>query len=190
MPDMQDDQADPQDRAETLDETNLTEDGQEIANFDEIEDVYDATQKRGDADDEQALALDAADYDPDDLDEEAIEEDDFDPDIAVKSAVGRRVGGFDEDRPGRDTVAGQRQVGDADAVEGGEDDFTDFQSRRLSDDDLTNLGYAEDRRAHEAHPGPEDVEDNRDPKTEKRRDRTVEDTFPASDPPPTSPGAD
>ncbi len=32
-----------QDRAEILDETNLTEDGQDIANFDDIPDVYDAT---------------------------------------------------------------------------------------------------------------------------------------------------
>jgi hypothetical protein len=41
-----------QDRAETLDETNLTEDGEEIANFDDIPDVYDATAAAGDADED------------------------------------------------------------------------------------------------------------------------------------------
>ena len=38
--------------------------------------------------------------------------------------------------------------------------------------------------------GPQDVEDTRDHKTEKKLDRTVEDSFPASDPPSASPGAD
>ncbi len=37
-----------QDRAEILDETHLTEDGDRIANFDEIPDVYDATRAEGD----------------------------------------------------------------------------------------------------------------------------------------------
>jgi hypothetical protein len=38
--------------------------------------------------------------------------------------------------------------------------------------------------------GPHDVEDNREHKTEKKIDHTVEDSFPASDPPSASPGAD
>ncbi|MFZ5670084.1 MAG: primosomal protein [Pseudomonadota bacterium] len=54
-----------QDRAETLDETNLTEDGGEIANFDAIDDVYDATRAEDDDDiegyDEED---DAGDFDP------------------------------------------------------------------------------------------------------------------------------
>ena len=41
-----------QDRAEILDETNLTEDGEDIANFDDIPDVYDAVAARGDGEDE------------------------------------------------------------------------------------------------------------------------------------------
>lgn len=40
-----------QDRAEILDETNLTEDGDRIANFDEIPDVFDATSADDDGDD-------------------------------------------------------------------------------------------------------------------------------------------
>ncbi|MDP2261281.1 MAG: primosomal protein [Caulobacter sp.] len=45
----------PQDRAEVLDETNLTEDGREIANFDEIPDVFDATSAE---DDDQGMEPD------------------------------------------------------------------------------------------------------------------------------------
>lgn len=45
----------PQDRAEVLDETNLTEDGRDIANFDEIPDVFDATSAE---DDDEGMNLD------------------------------------------------------------------------------------------------------------------------------------
>ncbi|MBX3479515.1 MAG: hypothetical protein KF842_03880 [Caulobacter sp.] len=41
---------DAQDRAETFDETHLNPDGVEIANFDTMPDVYDATSKPGDGD--------------------------------------------------------------------------------------------------------------------------------------------
>jgi hypothetical protein len=34
-------------------------------------------------------------------------------------------------------------VGDADTVEGGEDDVTDFQATNLSDADLQSMGYSE-----------------------------------------------
>jgi len=46
------DAPDAQDTAEVLDETHLTRDGDDIANFDEITDVYDVTQADGDADDD------------------------------------------------------------------------------------------------------------------------------------------
>ncbi len=45
-----DNEPDDQDRAEVLDETHLTEDGGNIANFDDISDVYDATAAADDAD--------------------------------------------------------------------------------------------------------------------------------------------
>ncbi|MES2034856.1 MAG: primosomal protein [Pseudomonadota bacterium] len=60
-----------QDRAEVLDETNLTEDGEDIANFDEIEDVFDVTAASDDDDDDEEddAAFDA-DADPDAVDDE------------------------------------------------------------------------------------------------------------------------
>lgn len=55
----------PQDRAEILDETNLTEDGRDIANFDEIPDVFDATSVEDDdgldLNDDPAIIGDALD---------------------------------------------------------------------------------------------------------------------------------
>ncbi len=59
-----------QDEAEVLDETNLTPDGDNIANFDDLPDLLDVTSADGDADD-------------DDLDEEFDEDGEFegeDPD--------------------------------------------------------------------------------------------------------------
>lgn len=74
---------DAQDRAETLDETNLTEDGEDIANFDDIEDVYDVTAASDDDDDD--------DFDDDD--------EDFDPDeVADELAAARDDEGLDIER--------------------------------------------------------------------------------------------
>jgi len=65
--------ADAQDFAEVFDETNLTEDGDEIANADDLPDLYDATRALGDGRDVEAL--DADDVDPDELDDDDLEED-------------------------------------------------------------------------------------------------------------------
>ncbi len=59
----------PQDRAEVLDETNLTEDGEDIANFDDIEDVFDVTT----AEDDDADEDDDEDFDPD-ADPDAVDD--------------------------------------------------------------------------------------------------------------------
>ena len=44
--------------------------------------------------------------------------------------------------------------------------------------------------AFQGHGRPDQVEDNRDRKTEKKIDHSLKETFPASDPPSISPGAD
>ena len=203
------DGADAQDQAEVMDETHLTKDGEMIANFDTIADVYDATQEPGDADEDEPV--DADDYAPDDLDalevdDDALEddgEDPYEPDIGVDSDSedfdARDAG--ETDAPGADTVAGLSLVRNADTVEGGEDDFTNYESKRLSDADVSALGYGAaprgqgkaappDKPARGTGATPEDVEDNRDPHTEKNLDDGVEETFPASDPVSIHPGAD
>ena len=76
-----------QDRAETLDETNLTEDGEDIANFDDIPDVYDATTAEGDDadqdDDSDVDDLSIGDEDLDDL-KQTDERDDEGSDIDLE----------------------------------------------------------------------------------------------------------
>ena len=162
-----DNQADDQDGAETFDETNLTEDGLDLANFDELPDLFDATQARGDAEDDPAL--DAADFDPEGVDLDEAEEDetrnDYAVDIGAAGVADQR--NREEDAVTAGSVEGLDQVRDADSVEGGEDDFTNYQSRQLSDADLFALGYAADAV---------------DPTAEAQLDEGLEETFPASDP--------
>ncbi len=73
------------------------------------------------------------------------------------------------------SIDGLDEVADAALVSGGEDDFTNFQSKGLSDEDLERMGYS--RRAT-----PAEVEDNRDLRTENALDEGLKETFPASDP--------
>ncbi|HSZ53917.1 MAG TPA: primosomal protein [Caulobacteraceae bacterium] len=75
-----DEDADDQDQAETFDETNLTEDGEDIARPDMMRNVYDVTSAEDDAADGDFGDEDDDDFDPDALDESEreslLEEDD------------------------------------------------------------------------------------------------------------------
>ena len=157
MPDVNDafDDADPQDVAETLDETNydLNEERNEMRTFEELPDVLDVTQAVGDRDDDEALALDADEFDEDAIDDDDLEEDnELDYHAATEEHEDDLDGlgpedGYDEDRlPTRDNIEGLDEVGDADTVEGGEDDVSDFQAKALSDADLEGMGYSENRK--------------------------------------------
>jgi len=157
MPDVNDafDDSDPQDLAETLDETNydLNEQRNEMRTFEELPDVLDVTQAVGDRDDDEALALDADEFDEDAIDDDDLEEDnELDYHAATEEHEDDLDGlgpedGYDEDRlPTRDNIEGLDEVGDADTVEGGEDDVSDFQAKALSDADLEGMGYSENRK--------------------------------------------
>ena len=76
---MSDIESDAQDRAEVLDETNLTEDGEEIANFDEISDVLDLTAADGDADEDE--------FDENEVDDDDLEDDDGDFRVVAEEDV-------------------------------------------------------------------------------------------------------
>jgi hypothetical protein len=70
--------ADPQDAAEIFDEDNYNTDEQlnEMRTFEEMPDVLDVTTARGDRDDDEAMALDADEFDPEAFDDEIdLEED-------------------------------------------------------------------------------------------------------------------
>jgi hypothetical protein len=147
------DDVDPQDSAEALDETNydLSEGVGEMRTFDELPDVLDVTQADGDRDEDEALALDADEFRDDAIDDNDTEEDDeLDFHAATDEHEDDLDGqgpddGYNEDRLSARNVEGLDQVGDADTVEGGEDDVTDFQATNLSDADLRAMGYSENR---------------------------------------------
>ncbi len=136
---------DEQDSAEAYDESNLddSENLNEMRTFEELPDLLDMTSARGDRDDDEAVALDA-----DEFDEEAITDADLEDDdeLRYRAAAGEDDdeddGAFDEDQVDPDSIDGLELVGDAALVSGGEDDFTNFQSKGLSDEDLDRMGYA------------------------------------------------
>jgi hypothetical protein len=155
MPDVNNafDDAEPQDGAEALDEDNLdlAEERNEMRTFEELPEVLDLTQAAGDRDDDEALALDADEFDEDAFDDADTEEDnELDFHAATEEREDDLDGqgpedGYNEDRLSARDIEGLDQVADADTVEGGEDDVTDFQAKNLSDADLQNMGYSEDR---------------------------------------------
>jgi hypothetical protein len=149
---------DDQDGAEALDETMLDDDdalgggrGGEARTFEELPDLEDLTQADGDRDDDEAVALDADEFDPDAVDDGDTEED---HELDYRAATEEREDdldgqgpedGFNEDRLSASDIEGLDQVADADLAEGGEDDVTDFQSTNVSDADLDALGYSKKR---------------------------------------------
>lgn len=141
---------DAQDGAEAYDAL-LDDDGSELGEertFEELPDVEDLTQLDGDRDDDEALALDADEFDPDAIDDADTEEDD---ELDYRAATAEREDdldgqrpedGFDESRIAADEIDGLAETREAQSVEGGEDDVTDFESRRVDDADLQALDYA------------------------------------------------
>ncbi len=162
----QDSDFDAQDQAETFDESNVVggegdvslggnspvTPAEDMRTFEELPDVEDYTRADGDDDDDEAVALDADEFDADAVTDADFEEDDeLDYRAATEEHEDDLDGlgpedGFNEDRlDAKSEIEGlTEEVADADRVSGGEDDFTNFQSKRLDDDDLKRLGYSED----------------------------------------------
>jgi hypothetical protein len=146
---------DGQEGAETYDALLDDETGQtnlEGRTFEELPDVEDLTQADGDADDDEAVALDAAEFDPDAVGDADFEEDD---ELAYHASDEEHEDDIDGQGPelgeeperiASSEIEGLEQTADADQVEGGEDDFTNFEAKNLDDADLQNLGYSRDRK--------------------------------------------
>jgi hypothetical protein len=157
---------DDQDQSEVFDESNVVggegdvslggdspvSPAEDMRTFEELPDVEDYTQAEGDADDDEAVALDADEFDEDAFTDADLEDDD---ELHYRAATEEHEDdidglgpedGFNEDRiDARSDVEGLAEdVEDADSVSGGEDDFTNFQSKGLDDEDLKRLGYSED----------------------------------------------
>ncbi len=154
-------EADAQDRAEVLDETNLTDDGAELANFDDIEDVYDVTAADGDEDEEDEFDEDE-EVDDDDLE---AERDDEGMDIEREPLA---ASADEEDDMDLDDVNDVPTSGAP----------TRFESAKLSDEELKTFNADDDQ------------PDEADPHVERQLDKGLKETFPASDPVSINPGAD
>jgi hypothetical protein len=163
-----DDGSDPQDQAEAMDESMTVggegsvalggdsplEVGEEMRTFEELPDLLDLTQVDGDRDEDEALALDADEFDEEAFDDTDLEDDNeldygavTDEDQDDLDGLGVEAGSdsIDEDALDEDDIEGLDEVLDADQVEGGEDDVTDFQAANVGDEDLKRMGYSEDR---------------------------------------------
>jgi hypothetical protein len=156
---------DPQDQAEVFDESmtvggegdvSLADDSpvspaEDMRTFEELPDVYDVTTRVGDRDEDDGVALDADEFDPEAFDEEALEEDDElaygaardEPEIGSLSA--EPAAEDDSAQPSPSEIEGLEEVRDGDEVSGGEDDFSNFSAHDVSDEDLRRMGYAEQR---------------------------------------------
>lgn len=156
---------DPQDQAETRDESMTVGgegdhggrirtfgEGDDMRTFEELPDVMDMTQATGDRSEDAEVALDADEFDEeafgdgdlDDEDEDAYAAGSADSDIYDDESSDDIVDDYDEDRVGSEEIEGLSEVRDADAVSGGEDDFTNFQSKNVGDENLRRMGYIDD----------------------------------------------
>lgn len=127
--------------------------GEDMRTFEEMPDVYDVTSRAGDRDDDEGLALDADEFDPDAFGDGDAEDDneldygavdaDYEDDL---DGLGAEPGaGFDDDQLTASDIEGLDEVRDRDEVSGGEDDFTNFSAKNVSDEDLRRMGYSETR---------------------------------------------
>jgi len=122
---------DAEDIAEVVDETNLTEDGDDIANFDEIPRVLDVTSTIDDADDGDG------DDDPELFDEDERFDDETERDDSPRTGLEDRpdsatsFADYDEEKPPVDELVTTEDRNKP----------SRFESPTLSDRQLEELGY-------------------------------------------------
>ena len=137
MPDIDDDQA----QAEAYDETHLDDDGDGDFLPDEADPVLDVTQVEGDADEE-----DFDEDQPDDLDEtqgaSGIEAE-ADALLGVDSARLSEIDGESSGQSGKDEVE-LVYAGLMENERGAQASAAHWEAKRLSDDDIADLGYGPD----------------------------------------------
>ena len=142
-----DDYSDDQEQSETFDETHIDDEGDGDILLDEADDVLDVTQLDGDADEEEA-------------DEESVE--DLDEELgasgveaeadALLGVDGQRLTEIDGESAG---VSGPHEIelvysGLMRNSRGAQASAAHWEAKRLSDDDISDLGYGPD--GDEDHP--------------------------------------
>ena len=142
-----DDYADDQEQSETFDETHIDDEGDGDILLDEADPVLDVTQADGDADEE---AFDEDDID--DLDEELGASGVEAEADALLGVDGERLTSIDGESTG---VSGPDEVelvysGLMRNARGAQASAAHWEAKRLSDDDISDLGYGPD--GDEDHP--------------------------------------
>lgn len=144
----------PQDQAEALDDTNLEEEGDtERRTFEELPELLDLTRADGDRDDDEGRALNADEFDEEAMDDEFEEDNELDYRAASEDEddfydgddANDLIDTFDDAVASADEVEGNREVRDAAEATGGADASARYESRRISDEDLQELGYLEEK---------------------------------------------
>lgn len=200
-----------QDMAEVWDEDNQDSDTRRVAaadeelSFDTLPDVYDATKRVGDDDDDDALI--GEEMDDEDIVELSAQDDDADADdddYRLMSAEAFDDEDEDELDTDEDEFSLDRDVarlspdevdledaGDLNNSQGALGSAKRYESSRLSDEEIERLGYGPETHAGAAAPEARsfDPAADRTPAENARHDRQdalldqgVEETFPASDP--------
>ena len=133
---------DEQDQSETFDETHLDDEGDGDMLLDEVDDVLDVTQAAGDGDDE----MDEDDLDIDDqLSLEGVEPE-ADALLGMDAPRLSEIDSESDDRHASDEVE-LVYVGLMRNEKGAQGSAAHWEARRLSDDDLEDLGYGPDAEA-------------------------------------------
>ena len=185
------DARDGQDTAEILDEDNLDSDSRRMArndeelNFDDMPDVYDATRADGDNDDEDAVIGD--DLDDDEIVELSLEDEDEGEDDEDDYRASENL--EDDDDEASDEVE-LSYAGDLNATAGAHSGAQRYESRTLSNEDLTELGYKTAPTEPKSFEGEkENSPKKNEPESQAEADHEdeqldagLEETFPASDP--------
>lgn len=201
------DDRDGQDMAEVWDEDNLAPDTlrtrglDDELNFDTMPEVYDATRRVGDEDDDEALIAD--ELDDEEIVELSLDEDDVDLEddpYVRRDEVGFHLQDGDEEPSEEDAEEDLMAATSEDVELEDAGDLNDtahamgsakrFEASRLSDEEIERLGYGEGRRAADTdEPKSFDPAANRSPEEHEKHarqeellDEGVEETFPASDP--------
>jgi hypothetical protein len=139
-------ETDAQDVAETFDEDNTNLDssrlkgGPDAEQFEDLPDVYDATQADGDADEDEPEIGD--DMDDDEIVGSADDADSDDDDASNRAAYSDRT--LDGGRKRRGDEVELTYAGDLTNVSAGRASTADMESESLDDDDLKELHYQED----------------------------------------------
>lgn len=139
MPDL-DDQPDEQDQSETFDETHIDDEGDGDILPDEADGVFDVTQMDGDADEDEF------DEDDQDLDEELGSSGIEREADALLGVDGERRNAIDEEGgdPGGENEVELVYTGLMRNERGAQASAAHWEAKRLSDDDIEDLGYGPD----------------------------------------------